>query len=110
MPSAPPKRPAAASPSGGRPQRPGQAASAASAGLPQRAARHPSFLIGAALSALLVLAALLSLFWAPYPPAEIDIPNKLAAPSAAHWLGTDSLGRDIASSCWWVRKTPSSWA
>jgi peptide/nickel transport system permease protein len=62
-----------------------------------RALRHPSFLVGAALSALLVLAALLSLFWAPYPPAEIDIPNKLAAPGAAHWLGTDSLGRDIAS-------------
>lgn len=62
-----------------------------------RARRHPSFLVGAALSALLVLAALLSLFWAPYPPAEIDIPHKLAMPSAAHWLGTDSLGRDIAS-------------
>ena len=62
-----------------------------------RALRHPSFLVGAALSALLVLAALLSLVWAPYPPAEIDIPNKLAAPGAAHWLGTDSLGRDIAS-------------
>mgnify|MGYP002133996891 CR=1 FL=1 len=46
---------------------------------------------------LLALAALVSLFWAPYPPAEIDIPNKLQAPSAAHWLGTDSLGRDIAS-------------
>jgi peptide/nickel transport system permease protein len=54
-------------------------------------------LVGAALSALLVLAALLSLVWAPYPPAEIDIPNKLSAPGAAHWLGTDSLGRDIAS-------------
>ena len=62
-----------------------------------RAMRHPSFIAGAALSALLALAALVSLFWAPYPPAEIDIPNKLAAPSAAHWLGTDSLGRDIAS-------------
>jgi peptide/nickel transport system permease protein len=68
-----------------------------STGLPARALRHPSFLIGAALSALLVLAALVSLFWAPYPPAEIDIPNKLSAPGAAHWLGTDSLGRDIAS-------------
>jgi len=67
------------------------------AGFWRRAARHPSFLAGALLAALLVAAALLSLVWTPYPPAEIDIPNKLAAPSAAHWLGTDSLGRDIAS-------------
>ena len=63
----------------------------------QRARRHPSFMLGGALSLLLVLAALLSLLWAPYPPADIDIPSKLQAPSAAHWLGTDSLGRDIAS-------------
>lgn len=63
----------------------------------QRALRHPSFLIGALLSGLLVAAALLSLLWSPYPPAEIDIPNKLAPPSAAHWLGTDSLGRDLFS-------------
>jgi peptide/nickel transport system permease protein len=63
----------------------------------RRAARHPSFVFGGMLSALLVAAALLSLLWSPYPPADIDVPNKLAAPSAAHWLGTDSLGRDIAS-------------
>jgi peptide/nickel transport system permease protein len=59
--------------------------------------RHPSFAIGALLVALLAAAALLSLVWQPYPPADIDIANKLASPSAAHWLGTDSLGRDIAS-------------
>jgi peptide/nickel transport system permease protein len=62
-----------------------------------RALRHPSFLLGGVLVVLLALVAVLSLAWTPYPPAEIDIPNKLAAPSASHWLGTDSLGRDIAS-------------
>ncbi len=62
-----------------------------------RAARHPSFMIGAVLTALLCAAALLSLVWTPYPATEIDIPAKLALPSAAHWLGTDSLGRDIVS-------------
>lgn len=63
----------------------------------RRARRHPSFVLGGALVACLVLSALVALFWTPWPVAEIDIPNKLAKPSAAHWLGTDSLGRDIAS-------------
>ena len=65
--------------------------------LARRALRHPSFFVGALLSLALVLAALLSLAWSPYPPGEIDIPNKLQSPSSVHWLGTDSLGRDIAS-------------
>lgn len=62
-----------------------------------RARRHPSFVAGGCMVALLILSALLSMFWSPYPVGDIDIPNKLASPSAAHWLGTDSLGRDIAS-------------
>jgi peptide/nickel transport system permease protein len=62
-----------------------------------RALRHPSFAIGAVLSLLLLIAAVLSLVWSPYAPADIDIPNKLQGASAAHWFGTDSLGRDIAS-------------
>ena len=34
---------------------------------------------------------------APYDPAQIDIPNRLSGPNAAHLLGTDALGRDILS-------------
>jgi len=70
---------------------------AASIGPTRRRARHPSFVAGAVLTSLLTLAALLSLLWTPYPPAAIDIPHKLLPPGAAHWLGTDQLGRDLAS-------------
>ena len=62
-----------------------------------RARQHASFVIGCALTLLMVAAAALSLVWQPYPPGDINIPNKLAPPSAAHWLGTDTLGRDLAS-------------
>jgi peptide/nickel transport system permease protein len=34
---------------------------------------------------------------APYEPLRQDIVGRLAPPSAAHWLGTDALGRDILS-------------
>ncbi|WP_127998006.1 ABC transporter permease [Piscinibacter defluvii] len=63
----------------------------------QRALRHGSFVAGALLVALLVGLALLSFVWTPHPAAEIDVAAKLRPPSATHWLGTDSLGRDIAS-------------
>ncbi len=63
----------------------------------QRALRHKSFVAGGALVMLLVALALLSFVWTPFPATEIDVPNKLQPPSATHWLGTDSLGRDIVS-------------
>ena len=63
-----------------------------------RDARHDTSLrLGVLLVALLIFAAALSLVWTPYPPAALDIPHKLQPPSAAHWLGTDALGRDVAS-------------
>ncbi len=52
---------------------------------------------GAMVVILLVLVAILAPFIAPYDPSAIDQANLLAAPSSGHWLGTDSLGRDILS-------------
>lgn len=34
---------------------------------------------------------------APQDPGHIDLPARLQPPGAAHWLGTDELGRDILS-------------
>jgi len=50
----------------------------------------------ACLSALLLLALLAPLI-APYSPTTQDINAMLQGPSAAHWLGTDDLGRDTLS-------------
>jgi peptide/nickel transport system permease protein len=62
-----------------------------------RALAHRSFVLGAVLVLLVIGAALLSLVWTPWPSYDIDVAGKLRAPSPAHWLGTDSLGRDVVS-------------
>ena len=54
-------------------------------------------MVGALLCLLVLGAALLSLVWTPWSAYEIDVAAKLRPPSAAHWLGTDVLGRDIVS-------------
>ncbi|MFN3144764.1 MAG: ABC transporter permease [Paracoccaceae bacterium] len=53
--------------------------------------------LGAALSAVFLAAALVSLAWTPYPVEGMNIAARLQTPSAAHWLGTDHFGRDILS-------------
>jgi peptide/nickel transport system permease protein len=63
----------------------------------KRALAHRSFVIGAALSLLLVLAALLSLVWTPHSPYVVEMGAKLLPPDSRHWLGTDPYGRDVAS-------------
>ena len=63
----------------------------------QRALCHGSFALGGALTLLVVGAALLSLVWTPWSPFDMDMAHRLAGPSAAHWLGTDAFGRDVAS-------------
>lgn len=49
-----------------------------------------------AAAAFLALIALLSIFafLSPYDPDAIDVLHKMEGPSAAHWFGTDDLGRD----------------
>lgn len=53
----------------------------------------------AAFSALVILViilmAALAPVIAPYGEAEQDLMHRLNAPSAAHWFGTDELGRDV---------------
>src|SRR3546814_4037023 len=63
----------------------------------RRARQHRSFAAGGLLTALVLGMALLSLIWTPYAATQPDVRQRLAAPSAAHWLGTDALGREIVS-------------
>ena len=53
--------------------------------------------IGLALVAVFALAALVGLVWTPYDVTGVNIGARMQAPSAAHPLGTDHLGRDILS-------------
>ena len=64
-----------------------------SAGFMARALRHKSFAIGGALVAALLFTAALSYVWTPHSATDLDIPNKLAAPTLAHWLGVTPLER-----------------
>ena len=56
-----------------------------------------NFSLGLALSAVVVIMALVSLFWTPYGPTTMDRDHRMEAPSMAHPLGTDQYGRDLLS-------------
>lgn len=59
--------------------------------------RRPTGVFGLIVVAAVLGAALLSLFWTPYPLLEANVADKWQGPSAGHWLGTDQIGRDTLS-------------
>ena len=59
--------------------------------------RHGLLWVGAAIVGMITLIAVLAPWIAPYDPNRIDVHAILLPPSAAHWCGTDTLGRDVFS-------------
>ena len=54
-------------------------------------------LAGLIVTGLMAALILVGLVWTPYDPDALLAGPKLEGPSLAHWLGTDSFGRDIFS-------------
>jgi peptide/nickel transport system permease protein len=59
--------------------------------------RRRVVLAGAAILAVVALAALLAPWIAPYDPMALRVLDRLQSPRATHWFGTDELGRDVFS-------------
>ena len=57
--------------------------------------RYLLAVLGCAVVLVWLVAAVLAPWITPYPPDTVNVAGRLAAPSAAHWLGTDELGRDV---------------
>jgi peptide/nickel transport system permease protein len=63
--------------------------------------RQPLAVAGVLLLSLFIVAGLSAPWLAPVNPAAIDLEHRLEGPSAAHWAGTDELGRDTLSRLLW---------
>lgn len=83
--------------------------------LSARLMRNPRVVAGTLILLVLVIAAVFAPWLSPMDPLEQDLLSPLAAPNlsadptepgaSAHWLGTDSLGRDIVSRMIWGART-----
>jgi peptide/nickel transport system permease protein len=75
-------------------------------GAPRRSIRHVvrrdlRAVLSLGYLALLVIVSIFAAQIAPYSPIEQNAAVLLMPPSAAHWLGTDDLGRDVLSRLIW---------
>src|SRR2546422_1605671 len=59
--------------------------------------RRRTAMLGLAIFLLVVLCALTADLVAPHDPNQLSMSVRLQGPSPEHWLGTDELGRDVAS-------------
>lgn len=75
--------------------------------VPRRVSRsaHASGLVAGAVLLLLVVVSILAPMITSDDPTATDISSLYLGPSAAHWLGTDSNGRDLLSRLLWGGRT-----
>lgn len=59
--------------------------------------KSPLAVAGGIVVFIFIFIALFGKYIAPYDPIETDIENQFQPPSAAHWCGTDKMGRDVLS-------------
>lgn len=58
---------------------------------------NPVTVVSTGLLVLIAFVAVTANPIAPYDVNDVDVPNALRPPNAAHWFGTDELGRDVLS-------------
>ena len=58
---------------------------------------RPVGALGGMIVLILILVSIFADVLAPYRPREVNLPDILQGPSAAHLLGADHLGRDLLS-------------
>ncbi|MDD9909608.1 MAG: ABC transporter permease [Ahrensia sp.] len=61
------------------------------------ASRNRNFVLGLAITLIIIAMAAMSYVWTPYDVTQLNIAGKLKGPTADHWFGTDHFGRDIFS-------------